>query len=88
MAVKLPQDIAQLVTARVESGDFASPEEVLRSAMAPWIAREQARSVTLDELRAKIAEGDADPTDVTPEDVRDQLDRVAASMQRQGPNAA
>lgn len=88
MAVKLPQDIAKLVTARVESGDFASPEEVLRSAMAPWIAREQARSVTLDELRAKIAEGDADPTDVTPEDVRDQLDRVAASMQRQGPNAA
>ncbi len=88
MAVKLPQDIAQLVTARVESGDFASPEEVLRSAMAPWIAREQARSVTLDELRAKIAEGDADPTDVTPEDVRDHLDCVAASMHRQGPNPA
>ncbi len=38
MAVKLPPDIAELVTARVESGDFASPEEVLRAAMAPWIA--------------------------------------------------
>jgi Arc/MetJ-type ribon-helix-helix transcriptional regulator len=88
MAVKLPPDIAELVTARVESGDFASPEEVLRAAMAPWIAREQARSATLGELRAKIAEGDADPTDVTPDEIRDHLDRVAASLQRQGPNAA
>ncbi|WP_376986022.1 type II toxin-antitoxin system ParD family antitoxin [Bosea sp. R86505] len=88
MAVKLPPDIAELVMARVESGDFASPEEVLRAAMAPWIAREQARSATLDELRAKIAEGDADPTDVTPDEIRDHLDRVAASLQRQGPNAA
>jgi Arc/MetJ-type ribon-helix-helix transcriptional regulator len=88
MAVKLPPDIAELVTARVESGDFASPEEVLRAAMAPWIAREQARSATLDELRAKIAEGDADPTDVTPDEMRDHLDRVTASLQRQGPNAA
>ncbi|MGQ3282100.1 ribbon-helix-helix domain-containing protein [Bosea sp. (in: a-proteobacteria)] len=88
MAVKLPPDIAELVTARVESGDFASPEEVLRAAMAPWIAREQARAATLDELRAKIAEGDADPTDETPDEIRDHLDRVAASLQRQGPNAA
>jgi Arc/MetJ-type ribon-helix-helix transcriptional regulator len=88
MSVRLPPDIAELVTARVESGDFASPEEVLRSAMAPWIAREQARSATLGELRAKIAEGDADPTDVTPDEIRDHLDRVAASLQRQGPNAA
>ncbi|HEV2552464.1 MAG TPA: hypothetical protein VGV17_01740 [Bosea sp. (in: a-proteobacteria)] len=88
MAVKLPPDIAELVTARVESGDFASPEEVLRAAMAPWIAREQARFATLNELRAKIAEGDADPTDVTPDEMRDHLDRVTASLQRQGPNAA
>ncbi|WP_291828385.1 hypothetical protein [Bosea sp. (in: a-proteobacteria)] len=88
MAVKLPPDIAELVTARVESGDFASPEEVVRAAMAPWIAREQARAATLDELRAKIAEGDADPTDETPDEIRDHLDRVAASLQRQGPNAA
>ncbi len=88
MAVNLPPDIAELVTARVESGDFASPEEVVRAAMAPWIAREQARAATLDELRAKIAEGDADPTDETPDEIRDHLDRVAASLQRQGPNAA
>lgn len=88
MAVKLPPDIAELVTARVESGDFASPEEVVRAAMAPWIAREQARAATLDQLRAKIAEGDSDPTDVTPDEIRNHLDRVAASLQRQGPNAA
>ena len=88
MALKLPPDIAELVTARVESGDFACPEEVVRAAMAPWIAREQARAATLDELRAKIAEGDADPTDETPDEIRDHLDRVAASLQRQGPNAA
>lgn len=88
MAVKLPQDIAELVTARVESGDFASSEEVLRSAMAPWIARELARSAALGELRAKIAEGDADLADVTPDEIRDHLDLVAASLQKQGPNAA
>lgn len=50
MSVRLPADIENLILARVGSGDFASPEEVLRSAMAPWIAREQARSASLDEL--------------------------------------
>lgn len=88
MTVTVPPDIEDLVLARVGSGDFASPEEVLRSAMAPWIAREQARSRVLSGLRAKIAEGDADETDVSPAELRDHLDRVALALQTHDPDAA
>jgi Arc/MetJ-type ribon-helix-helix transcriptional regulator len=33
MTVNLPADVAALVNARVRSGDFESPEEVLRAAV-------------------------------------------------------
>jgi len=88
MVVRLPRDIEELVAARVGSGEFASPEEVLRSALAPWIAREQARALTIADVRAKIAEGDADETDFSPSAVRDHLDQIATSLQRHDPDAA
>lgn len=78
----------ELVAARVGSGEFASPEHVLRTAMAPWIAREKARGLALADIRGKIAEGDADETDLSPSAVRDHLDRVATSLQRHDPDAA
>ncbi|MFN3671700.1 MAG: type II toxin-antitoxin system ParD family antitoxin [Bosea sp. (in: a-proteobacteria)] len=88
MPVKLPPDIEDLVLARVGSGDFASPEEVLRSAMAPWIAREQSRLLAMSALRSKIADGDADEVDVSPVALREHLDSVAISLQRHDPDAA
>ena len=88
MVVRLPQDIEDLVAARVGSGDFATPEDVLRSAMAPWIAREQARALVMSDLRSRIAEGDADEIDVSPAELRDHLDKVAVSLQRHDPDAA
>lgn len=88
MVVRLPQDIEDLVAARVGSGDFATPEDVLRSAMAPWIAREQARALVMSDLRSRIAEGDADEIDVSPAELSDHLDKVAVSLQRHDPDAA
>lgn len=88
MTVRLPPDIEALVAARVSSGEFASAEEVVRSAMAPWIERERLREVALAGVRAKIAEGDADPVDLTPSAVRKHLDAVAAGLRKNGPDAA
>lgn len=88
MTVRLPPDIEALVVSRVSSGAFASPEEVVRAAMAPWLERERGRDAALTAIRAKIAEGDADDSDVSPSAVRDHLDRVAASLTRNDPDAA
>ncbi|AOO83769.1 ribbon-helix-helix domain-containing protein [Bosea vaviloviae] len=88
MAVRLPPDIEALVTARVSSGEFSSPEDVVRSAMAPWIERERLREAALVQVRAKIAEGDADETDLTSSAVRKHLDEVAAALLRHDPDAA
>lgn len=88
MTVRLPSDIEALVVARVSSGEFASPEEVVRAAMTPWIERERLRESALDGVRAKIAEGDADEGDLTPSAVRKHLDEVAAALQRHDPDAA
>jgi Arc/MetJ-type ribon-helix-helix transcriptional regulator len=88
MSIKLPPDIAALVKARVGSGEFASAEEVVRSAMAPWIERERLRAVALAKVRSKISDGDADETNLTASAVRQHLDDVAAALQRHEPDAA
>jgi Arc/MetJ-type ribon-helix-helix transcriptional regulator len=88
MTIRLPPDIEALVVSRVSSGEFSSPEDVVRTAMAPWLERERDREGTLTAIRAKIAEGDADNTDFSSSAVRDHLDRVAASLPRHDPDAA
>lgn len=88
MVVRLPSDIEALVAARVDSGEFASAEEVVREAMAPWIERERGRIETLADIRAKIAEDDADETEYTASEVRAHLDRKAAALMVRDPDAA
>lgn len=88
MTIRLPPDIEALVVSRVSSGEFSSPEEVVRVAMEPWLERERGREAALTAIRAKIAEGDADVTDFSPSAVRDHLDRVSASLPRTDPDAA
>ncbi len=80
MSVKLPRDIEALVMSRVSSGEFASAEDVVRSAMAPWIERESKREQALNDIRGKIAEGEADETEFSAEEVRDYLNRAAAGL--------
>ncbi len=87
MTLKLPEDIEALLRARVEAGAFASAEEALREALQPWLEAERARQAALSVIRAKIAEGDADPRELSPEQVRARLDALAAAAGR-APDAA
>jgi putative addiction module CopG family antidote len=88
MTVRLPPDIEALVVSRVSSGEFSSPEEVVRAAMGAWLERERGREAELAAIRAKIAEGDADANDFSPSAVGIHLDGVAASLTRTDPDAA
>lgn len=88
MSVTLPEDIERLVLARVASGDYATPQQVIREAMHDFVERELARERDLAIIRQKIAEGDSDETNFTPAEVRAHLDRVAASLSMKNPNAA
>lgn len=87
MTLKLPEDIEALLRARVEAGAFASAEEALRDALQPWLEAERARQAALSVIRAKIAEGDADPRELSLEQVRARLDALAAAAGRT-PDAA
>jgi Arc/MetJ-type ribon-helix-helix transcriptional regulator len=51
MTLTVPRDIEALILARVEAGDFASAEEVLRDALRPWLEIERARQANLDRIR-------------------------------------
>jgi len=53
MTVNLPSDVAALVDARVQSGDFGSPEEVLRAAVQS-LERETERSRQEAKLRSML----------------------------------
>ncbi|MBR3192659.1 hypothetical protein [Bosea sp. (in: a-proteobacteria)] len=88
MTLRLPKDIDALVQARADAGGFATAEEVLRDAMRPWLEAEQKRQEGLRAIREKIAQGDADPTDVSAGEVSARLDRIAASIAKSSPDAA
>lgn len=88
MTLRVPKDIETLVMARVEAGDFASAEEVLRDAMKPWLEAERQRQEKLRDVRAKIAEGDADPTDLTSAEVSARLDALAVRLAKRAPDVA
>jgi antitoxin ParD1/3/4 len=87
MTLTVPRDIEALILARVEAGDFASAEEVLRDALRPWLEIERARQANLDRIRARIAEGDADAVDLSPDQVRARLDALAATVVGRVPDA-
>lgn len=61
LSITLPADMAQMIRAKVEGGQYASNSEVIREAIRLWQDREQARAEQLAAIREKIAEADADP---------------------------
>lgn len=88
MTLRLPKDIEALVQARADAGGFATAEEVLRDAMRPWLEAERRRQEALRVVREKIAQGDADASDIDAEEVSARLDRLAASIAKTSPDAA
>jgi antitoxin ParD1/3/4 len=90
LSITLPAEMAKLIRAKVEEGRYASNSEVIREALRAWQEQEQLRARNLDDMRAKIAEADADPRpSLTEAEVtRHFEERLARSLAVRGDHAA
>jgi len=75
MSVTLPHEMADMVRAKVEAGEYASESEVIRDGLRALAARDQAVEAW---LRTEVAPAydrlKANPeTGLTPDQVRDRL---------------
>lgn len=61
LSITLPKDMVQTVRGAVSHGGYASNSEVIREALRLWKEANAARLQRLEEMRAAIAEADADP---------------------------
>ena len=62
MTITLPADMAAVIKAAVDSGDYASSSEVVREALRDWKTK---RAIQLDELAALKADIDRGLTDLS-----------------------
>lgn len=76
LSISLPLDMARMIRRQVENGDYASNSEVIRDALRIWQQREEERAERLKMIRAKINEAAENPERLTPEQVRQRLDRL------------
>jgi antitoxin ParD1/3/4 len=60
MTITLPSDMAAIVKAAVEGGDYASSSEVVREALRDWKMKRALRMQELTSLQADIDRGLAD----------------------------
>ena len=85
LSITLPADMARMIRAKVQEGRYASNSEVIREAVRAWQERELAREQRLAAIRAKIDEADADPTNLTEEEVEQHFEeRFQRSLKSQG----
>lgn len=61
LSITLPADMARLIRAKVQSGDYASNGEVVQEAIRAWQSQDRLRDERLAAIRRKIVEADADP---------------------------
>ena len=54
VSIALTSELAELVRAAVDSGDYASSSEVMREALRGWGDKRAARAAKLAELRAAM----------------------------------
>jgi antitoxin ParD1/3/4 len=68
ISIALTQDMAALVRAAVESGEYASNSEVIRDALRDWKLKRALQQQQIDELRRLweegVASGPAGPLDM------------------------
>lgn len=80
MNVSIGDRWKSVISDAVDSGAYASPEDVMAEALRLF-AREQAK---LAALKASIAEALADPVEVTDEELDSALEAVDGEMRAQG----
>lgn len=61
LSISLPDEIAEEVRAKVESGRFASSSEVIRTAMRSWLREEEEHALRLEAIRARLQQAVDDP---------------------------
>lgn len=71
MTVALPSELEEIVNARIQSGQYQSPGEVVREGLRLLQEQEMLRQIKLEQLRKDIAIGieAADRGEVAPLDV-------------------
>jgi antitoxin ParD1/3/4 len=82
LSITLPIEMAEMVKAKVASGEYASESEVIRDGLRTLIARDAAIEKWLvEEVVPTLKEIDAHPERLlTPEDVSGRLDARMASL--------
>lgn len=60
LTVTMPADMAALIKAAVEDGDYASNSEVIREALRDWKVKRSLKLGEIETLRADIDKGIAD----------------------------
>jgi antitoxin ParD1/3/4 len=76
LSISLPEDMAQLVRRKVESGSYASSSEVIGDALRLLQKMDSERSERLNAIRREIDEARADPVRYTASEVREHFDRL------------
>lgn len=88
ISVAITPEMAAMLRAAVESGDYASTSEVIRDALRMWKTREEAMARRTEELRRLWQEGlDSGPAVDGPETFARLRQRIAAA-ESEGDEAA
>ena len=82
ISIALPPDMAGLVRAAVESGEYATTSEVIREALRDWKLKRRIAVLELDELRQLVREGMESGVSVPAERVFDRLKGKYAALKR------
>jgi antitoxin ParD1/3/4 len=57
ISVALPPEMAAMLRAAVDSGEYSSASEVIREALRAWKLRRKIETIELEELRRLVREG-------------------------------
>jgi antitoxin ParD1/3/4 len=79
ISIALPPEMAANVRKAVETGEYASPSEVVRDALHEWMLKRNLRQQSLDELRSLWRQAQQDKTPGAPVD--EILDRLEHKYQ-------
>lgn len=75
ISVELPEDVAELVRAAVESGAYGSASEMVCDALRDMAEREAEHEKRLNDIIASIEKAEANPVRYTDSEIREHFRR-------------
>ncbi len=78
MTVTMPAEMAGVVRAAVESGDYASSSEIVREALRDWARQRQIAALDLAALREAVRLGDDSGPSIPAEELFAELRDIVA----------